>query len=52
MFINGNSGSQAGGLGSSPYGNLPVMVNSLTPSVNVYLAQQERFEFFRRRFLT
>lgn len=38
-FINGNLGPQAGGFGASPYGNLPVMVNSLTPSVNVYMAQ-------------
>lgn len=28
------------------------MPNCLTPSINVYYAQQERFEYFRRRFLT
>jgi len=38
------NGILAGGVGAiganvSPYGNLPVMVNSLTPSVNVYMAQ-------------
>ena len=39
----GNIGPQAGGFGSvgvntSPYGNLPIMPNCLTPSINVYYA--------------
>lgn len=32
--------------------NFPVLPNSLTPSVNCYMGQNERFEYFRRRFLT
>ena len=36
----------------APGQNFPVLPNSLTPSVNCYMGQQERFEYFRRRFLT
>lgn len=36
----------------APGQNFPVLPNSLTPSVNCYMGQNERFEYFRRRFLT
>ena len=31
---------------------LPNLPRSTTPSINIYLAQQERFEYMRRRFYT
>lgn len=57
-YVKGSEGYVLGGFGSivgqgvSPYGNLPLLPTMLTPSISVYLAQQQRFSYFRAKFLT
>ena len=56
-YVTASVGYVLGGFGSlggqvSPYGNLPMLPTMLTASISVYLAQQQRFSYFRAKFLT